>query len=205
MGESSMSQKLTPAKALLLHGGILTGYEQSEILNYQKQGVYYLGKKDTKLPEESSSSSRKQAYDDSEGSYKVRAGDHIAFRYEILSTIGAGSFGTVLKAHDHATGGTVAVKVVKNKRKFVKQAEVEVDLLNTIHRADPDDTSHVIHLQESFWFRYVLYTGLVKWSSPRCAHLTVPPLTCQPPTHPPTPPASYHHLLLPTYPLPPPQ
>jgi dual specificity tyrosine-phosphorylation-regulated kinase 2/3/4 len=33
--------------------------------------------------------------------YKVVESDHIAYRYEILSQIGKGSYGQVLKVYDH--------------------------------------------------------------------------------------------------------
>ena len=37
--------------------------------------------------------------------------DHIAFRYEVLSGLGCGTFGDVYKAVDHKTKTNVAIKV----------------------------------------------------------------------------------------------
>jgi hypothetical protein len=60
--------------------------------------------------------------DDSRGEYlRVVPGDHIAFRYEIMEVLGAGSFGQVVRCYDHATKATVAVKMVRNKRRFKSQ------------------------------------------------------------------------------------
>ena len=50
--------------------------------------------------------------------------DHVAYRYEILSVIGKGSYGQVLKAFDHKTKEEVALKMIKSDPKFSKQAFV---------------------------------------------------------------------------------
>jgi len=44
--------------------------------------------------------------------------DQVAYRYEIIDFLGKGSFGQALKAKDHKTGEIVAIKVVKNKKKY---------------------------------------------------------------------------------------
>lgn len=53
-------------------------------------------------------------YDDEKGDYLIVTGDHIGYRYEILSFLGKGSFGTALRCHDHKTGRETAIKLVKN-------------------------------------------------------------------------------------------
>jgi|TARA_B110000305_G_C19323692_1_gene580225 dual specificity tyrosine-phosphorylation-regulated kinase 2/3/4 len=45
-------------------------------------------------------------------------GDHIGYRYEITEFLGKGSFGTALKCIDHKDKTEVAVKIVKNKKKY---------------------------------------------------------------------------------------
>ncbi|KAK4467782.1 hypothetical protein MN116_008709 [Schistosoma mekongi] len=59
----------------------------------------------------------------------VRIGDVWYDRYKILALIGKGTFGQVVRAFDELTGEEVAIKVIKNKRSFVQQAEVEIKLL----------------------------------------------------------------------------
>ncbi|CAH8634531.1 unnamed protein product [Heterobilharzia americana] len=59
----------------------------------------------------------------------VRIGDLWYDRYKILALIGKGTFGQVVRAFDELTGEEVAIKVIKNKRSFVQQAEVEIKLL----------------------------------------------------------------------------
>jgi len=51
----------------------------------------------------------------------------IAYRYEILGRLGKGSFGVVLKCLDHQTQRVVAVKIVRNKKRYRQQGEIEVE------------------------------------------------------------------------------
>jgi len=46
-------------------------------------------------------------------------GDHIGYRYEAVKFLGKGSFGTALQCIDHKTKQEIALKIVKNKRKYV--------------------------------------------------------------------------------------
>lgn len=45
--------------------------------------------------------------------------DHIAYRFEVLEVIGKGSFGQVLKCLDHKNNELVAIKMIRNKKRFV--------------------------------------------------------------------------------------
>lgn len=51
-------------------------------------------------------------YDDEEGNYKGIRGDHIGYRYEVLSLLGNGSFGNVFKCFDHKTQKECALKML---------------------------------------------------------------------------------------------
>ncbi|CAG8630713.1 4108_t:CDS:2, partial [Paraglomus brasilianum] len=50
-----------------------------------------------------------------------------------------GSFGQVLKCLDRKTGEHVAVKIIRNKKRFHCQALVKVKILESLARWDPDD------------------------------------------------------------------
>lgn len=73
-------------------------------------------------------------YDDERGDYQVMEGDHILFRFEIIDTLGKGSFGQVLRCRDHQTGEMVAIKIIRNKKRFHHQALVEIKVLENLKR-----------------------------------------------------------------------
>ena len=89
--------------------------------------------------------------------------DHIGYRYEVISFLGKGSFGTVriklflilkaLKCIDHKLKEEVALKVVKNKKKYAYQAGIELKILNFLQENDPDDIMNVIHMKDYVIFR----------------------------------------------------
>lgn len=80
-------------------------------------------------------------------------GDHLAYRYEVREFLGAGSYGQVVKAYDHALGKLVAIKISKNLPKFHEQAMIEKQLLESIRSLESTATSNLIQLKDSFEFR----------------------------------------------------
>ena len=59
-------------------------------------------------------------FDNDKNEYICQMGNHFAYRYEIVSYIGKGSFGQVLKCFDHKTKETVALKILRNKKRLYK-------------------------------------------------------------------------------------
>lgn len=57
-------------------------------------------------------------FDDNQGDYKTQIKDHVYYRYEVLEPLGSGSFGQALKCLDHKTNELVALKLVRNQKKF---------------------------------------------------------------------------------------
>ncbi|RLN61127.1 hypothetical protein BBP00_00005596 [Phytophthora kernoviae] len=94
-------------------------------------------------------------YDDEHGDYLVLLGDHLAFRYEVLHALGQGSFGQVVCCLDHRTRKQVAVKIIRNRRKYRDQALVEVQLLAQLQCAATvcTDRPRIVHMEEYFLFR----------------------------------------------------
>ena len=97
--------------------------------------------------------SNNNGYDDEKGNYKIHPGDLIAGRYEIIAKLGSGSFGQVLKCFDHKHKEMVAIKVIRNKKKFFHQAGVEVKTLQTLKENDPEDTHNIVTMKNYFLFR----------------------------------------------------
>lgn len=74
-------------------------------------------------------------------------------RYEIDSLIGKGSFGQVVKAYDHEDQCLVAIKIIKNKKPFLNQAQIEVKLLEIMNKADADNKYYIVKLKRHFMWR----------------------------------------------------
>lgn len=110
----------------------LSEYECSEILEYPS--VYYIGANSNKKPATCSNSINNHGYDDERGDYLVIPRDHLAYRYEIIDTLGKGSFGQVLNCRDHCTGETVAIKIIRNKKRFHHQALIEIKILDSLRK-----------------------------------------------------------------------
>jgi len=108
-------------------------YERGEIIDYSDQGVYFCGTANAaKHVGELSTDAANFGYDDERGDYSIAVGDHLAYRYEIIDILGKGSFGQVVRCIDHKTGGLVAVKIIRNKKRFHQQALVEVNILQKL-------------------------------------------------------------------------
>jgi dual specificity tyrosine-phosphorylation-regulated kinase 2/3/4 len=128
----------------------LTDFEQSEILDYKI--IYFIGKTDKKI-EGTKQKSPNCGYDDTRGDYKVVINDHVLYRYETISVLGQGSFGKVYKAFDHKEQKFIALKIIRNKKKFEFQANVEVKVLVDVKKHDTRDKSNIIKLIHHFKFR----------------------------------------------------
>ncbi|XP_076817483.1 dual specificity tyrosine-phosphorylation-regulated kinase 2-like isoform X1 [Clavelina lepadiformis] len=141
---------LSPEESIKAFGSRLTTFEQSEILDYPD--IWFLGL-DGKKVQGVQGASQNCGYDDENGSYIKVLHDHMIYRYEVLEVIGKGSFGQVVKALDHKTNTLVAVKIIRNKKRFHHQALVEVKILDVLRRRDKDGSHNVIHMLEYFYFR----------------------------------------------------
>jgi len=142
---------MTPAQALKNHREAMSGFEQGEILDYSQ--VWYLGNASHKIMSTMSTAVNNYGYDDDRGDYHVTLHDHLAYRYEILSELGKGSFGQVCKCFDYKNNSIFAVKLIRNKKRFHHQALVEVKLLQYIKERDHQDNVNIVHMHEYFYFR----------------------------------------------------
>ncbi|KAK6488283.1 dual specificity tyrosine-phosphorylation-regulated kinase 4-like isoform X4 [Huso huso] len=141
---------ITPAEALKHFRNRLTQYEQEEIMDYSE--LWFLGLDSNKI-EGVHGGQHNCGYDDEHGSYLKVLHDHIGYRFEVLEVIGKGSFGHVVKCLDHNTNELVAVKIIRNKKRFHHQALVEVKILDALRRKDKENSHNVIHMKEYFHFR----------------------------------------------------
>lgn len=141
---------VTPEQVMKLYAYKLTPYEQHEIFGYSQ--VYFIGA-NAKKRQGLLGATNNCGYDDEHGSYLHVPHDHIAYRYEMLKIIGKGSFGQVIKAYDHKTQQHVALKMVRNEKRFHRQAQTEILILDHLRKQDKDNSMNIIHMYDNFTFR----------------------------------------------------
>ncbi|XP_023668491.1 dual specificity tyrosine-phosphorylation-regulated kinase 2-like isoform X1 [Paramormyrops kingsleyae] len=141
---------MSPEQAMKQNVSKLTAFEHHEIFNYSE--IYFVGPNARKRPGVVGSPNN-NGYDDDQGSYIHVPHDHVAYRYEVLKVIGKGSFGQVVKAYDHRTHQQVALKMVRNEKRFHRQAAEEIRILEHLRKQDKDTTMNVVHMLEHFTFR----------------------------------------------------
>ncbi|CAG8730073.1 17122_t:CDS:2, partial [Racocetra persica] len=145
------SSAMNPHVALKTYAPSLSLFERSEILEYSE--VYFVGQNAQKVASSPELTGCNFGFDDDRGDYIVINNDHLCYRYEIVESLGKGSFGQVLKCLDHKTGEYVAVKIIRNKKRFHCQALVEVKILECLNKWDPDDSHNIVHMDDHFYFR----------------------------------------------------
>lgn len=152
----ALRKRATPKERVSSHEAIriamLNIYERGEIVDYND--VYFCGTQNAaKVVGDLKSSAPNFGYDDERGDYSIVVGDHLSYRYEIVDVLGKGSFGQVVRCIDHKTGVLVAVKIIRNKKRFHQQALVEVNILQKLREWDSKNRHSMVNFTHSFYFR----------------------------------------------------
>lgn len=121
----------------------LSSFEQSEI---QSCPVYFIPAKRF-IPRGVNNS----GFDDENSRYLTTNGDHIAYRYQVESKLGRGAFGDCWLVFDHKEGKRVALKVIRNERRFLVQGNVECQILEALY--DGGKEHNCVNMLEHFKFR----------------------------------------------------
>ncbi len=75
--------------------------------------------------------------DDDEGHLIYNPGDVIQNRYQIMEVLGEGTFGKVVRTIDMCKNRIVALKIIKNVKKYREAARLEINVLSKILKYDP--------------------------------------------------------------------
>ncbi|KAM4580931.1 dual specificity protein kinase CLK2b [Odontesthes bonariensis] len=91
--------------------------------------------------------------DTDNGHLIYESGDILDDRYEIVDTLGEGTFGKVVQCLDHSRGERrVALKIIKNMEKYREAAKLEINVLERISEKDPHHKHNCVLMLD--WFNY---------------------------------------------------
>uniref|UniRef100_A0A182VVH5 Protein kinase domain-containing protein n=1 Tax=Anopheles minimus TaxID=112268 RepID=A0A182VVH5_9DIPT len=110
----------------------------------------------SRIPKALSTFKQPSIRDDYDGHLQYRAGDVMLNRYEIISTLGEGTFGRVVKARDIERNHVMAIKIIKNVDKYRDAAEMEIGALEKIKQLDPEHKHLCVKMLD--WFDYYGHT-----------------------------------------------
>ena len=120
-----------------------------EIIESQRYDIYYVGFLDVKTKNYINNGSNNNGFDE-KYYYKINKDDHLAYRYQILETLGKGAFSNVVKVYDFKDYNEKAIKIVKNESKFHSQVLNEIKILNILTQ-NPNE--FLLTMTEEFTFR----------------------------------------------------
>ncbi|XP_042870198.1 probable dual specificity protein kinase madd-3 isoform X4 [Penaeus japonicus] len=101
----------------------------------------------------SSDSSRAPSVEDDEDGHLIyRNGDVLQDRYKIITTLGEGTFGKVVKCRDLQSDRHIALKIIKNVEKYREAAKLEINVLEKLAEKDPHNKHLCVRMLS--WFDY---------------------------------------------------
>eukprot|EP00118_Oscarella_pearsei_P005515 m.25402 g.25402 ORF g.25402 m.25402 type:complete len:626 (+) comp28798_c0_seq7:107-1984(+) len=150
MEQDKLPKPVNAAVVLRHYRDVMSDFERSEVIDFDE--IWFLGLEAKKV-RAIRGAPNNHGFDDDSGNYTCVMHDHLIYRYEVLEVLGKGSFGQVVKALDLKTNSLVAIKIIRNKRRFHKQALVEVSILQALRMKDRDGRYNIIHMTEFFYHR----------------------------------------------------
>ena len=112
---------MDPRQAVINFSKYLLEYEKTEILDYDTIYFFNINKRKAKNMQGCTPDGvDNNGFDNDKNEYIAEEGQHIAYRFEIMGRLGKGSFGQVFKCYDHKKGETVALKILRNKKRLYK-------------------------------------------------------------------------------------
>ncbi|XP_037532835.1 dual specificity protein kinase CLK2b isoform X2 [Nematolebias whitei] len=105
------------------------------------------------LGRSSRESAGKNERDTENGHLIYKSGDVLEDRYEIVDTLGEGTFGKVVQCLDHdREGRRIALKIIKSLDKYRETAKLEINVLEKIRVKDPHNKRNCVQMLD--WFNY---------------------------------------------------
>eukprot|EP01002_Notosolenus_urceolatus_P000299 NODE_1074_length_1590_cov_464.645685_g884_i0.p1 GENE.NODE_1074_length_1590_cov_464.645685_g884_i0~~NODE_1074_length_1590_cov_464.645685_g884_i0.p1 ORF type:complete len:415 (+),score=127.25 NODE_1074_length_1590_cov_464.645685_g884_i0:164-1408(+) len=88
-----------------------------------------------------------------EGHFHVVLGEDLTPRYKLLDLMGEGTFAKVCELWDRQTKSYLACKIVRSVKKYTRDAEFELDILQKLKSCDREDKYPFVKLNGSFLHR----------------------------------------------------
>jgi dual specificity tyrosine-phosphorylation-regulated kinase 1 len=127
------------------------------IHTYKQINNIYYETKAKKLRDQQADSSRggvhNEGYDDQHYDYILKGDEIFAERYILKHKVGRGSFGQVVCAYDQELRCEVAIKIIKSRKPFTLQAQIEIELLQLMGDVDVNDEYNIVKLLDRFVYR----------------------------------------------------
>ena len=92
----------------------------------------------------------KDFYDDSEGNLKIKIGEILIDRYEVIKNLGKGTFGNCFQCYDKENNEDVCIKIIKNLPKYNEQAKEEIKLINYINSSNIINENIFVQIKNNF-------------------------------------------------------
>lgn len=138
---------IPPYHAIYYYSSLLSPFELTEILKYPK--IYYLGFLGRKISI-NMNDKRSYGFDTPEGHYRVVFGDHLAYRFEVKSLLGAGEHSKVVLCHDHDQHTDIAVKILSTTKDSERRNKIEQMILS---KAKKSKSEVIVSANHCFMFR----------------------------------------------------
>lgn len=91
--------------------------------------------------------------DNIEGNLLVYTNDIIKERFIIKDLLGCGTFGQVFRCQDLKLKKQCALKIIKNKTAYLRQANIEIKILEILNQEDKEDKYHIVKMETYFIFK----------------------------------------------------
>lgn len=82
--------------------------------------------------------------------FSWRSGQVLHYKYLVKSLLGDGTFGRVVLARDTRDNRDVAIKIIRDVKRYTENAQIEADILKDIRKADPRGSSGLAMMYETF-------------------------------------------------------
>ena len=117
--------KNSKSNEIKLNKNELTLFERDEIKTFSKNKLFYYGELKNKV----ANGKKNDNFDDTNEHYIIRKNDHIYYRYKIIDKLGAGQYGSVIKAQDMKYNTPCAIKIIRNNPRYLFMCRQEIDIL----------------------------------------------------------------------------